>query len=239
MARLTSKQIQDELATKNFTLIDDSNYSSLNSAIIIQCDQGHKIEVSMSDFRRPSFTCPCCDHAIDFINPRAVPVKRGYRIIAFDQATEHFGLSIWDDGQLVFYSLYIFSGDTISRLVKIKKFVTDIVIKAWQPDLIVMEDIQQQHGAVITYKILAMLLGVLETTCAEMGIKYDVVSPNVWRKHVGTCGKTRREEKMLSVAVVKEKYHVQVSDDIAEAILIGQYGSRIHRPKYNLAFGTK
>lgn len=42
-----------------------------------------------------------------------------------------------------------------------------------------MEDIQQQHGAVMTYKVLAMLLGVLETICAENAVKYEVVSPNV------------------------------------------------------------
>jgi hypothetical protein len=42
-----------------------------------------------------------------------------------------------------------------------------------------MEDIQQQHGAVLTYKILAMLLGILEVVCAENNILYEVVSPNV------------------------------------------------------------
>ena len=42
-----------------------------------------------------------------------------------------------------------------------------------------MEDIQQQHGAVMTFKILAMLLGVIEVTCAENEIPYEVVSPNV------------------------------------------------------------
>lgn len=42
-----------------------------------------------------------------------------------------------------------------------------------------MEDIQQQHGAVVTFKILAMLLGNLEELCAEKNIPYEVVSPNV------------------------------------------------------------
>lgn len=140
---------------------------------------------------------------------------------------------------MVFYSLYTFSGDTVSRLVKIKKFIKDIVIDAWKPDCIIMEDIQQQHGAVLTYKILAMLLGVIEVTCAENEIPYEVVSPNVWRKYAGTCGKTRREEKLLSVAIVKDKYGVNVTDDIAEAILIGQYGSKTHKREYKLAFGTK
>lgn len=239
MARLSTDKIKEELATKNFTLVDDTNYSTLNSPIIIQCECGHKIEVSMANFRRPSFTCPCCDKSIHFINPRSVPQKDGYRVIAFDQATEHFGLSIWDNGKMVFYSLYTFSGDTVSRLVKIKKFIQEIVIDAWQPNYIVMEDIQQQHGAVITYKILAMLLGIIEVACAENEIPYEVVSPNVWRKYAGTCGKNRKEEKMLSVAVVKEKYNINVSDDVAEAILIGQYGSRVHKQDYELAFGSK
>ncbi len=239
MARLATDKIKKELATKNFILIDDTNYVTLNSPILIQCEKGHNIEVSMNDFRRPSFTCPCCDKAINFINPKAVPEKKGYRVIAFDQATEHFGLSVWDDGQLVFYSLYNFSGDTVSRLIKIKKFVQDIVINNWYPDYIVMEDIQQQHGAVLTYKILAMLLGILEVVCAENNILYEVVSPNVWRKYAGTCGKNRREEKLLSIAIVKEKYNITVNDDVAEAILIGQYGSRIHKKEYKLAFGSK
>lgn len=239
MARLTTEKIKEELATKNFTLVDDTNYSTLNSPIIIQCEHGHKIEVSMNDFRRPSFTCPICDKSINFINPHIVPEKNGYRVIAFDQATEHFGLSIWDDGKMVFYSLYTFTGDAVSRLVKIKKFINDIVINVWKPDFIVMEDIQQQHGAVMTFKILAMLLGVIEVTCAENNIEYEVVSPNVWRKYAGTCGKTRKEEKLLSMAVVKEKYGVTVTDDIAEAILIGQYGSRVHKKEYKLAFGSK
>lgn len=239
MARLATDKIKKELATKNFTLIDDTNYVTLNSPILIQCEKGHNIEVSMNDFRRPSFTCPCCDKAINFINPKAVPEKKGYRVIAFDQATEHFGLSIWDDGQLVFSSLYNFSGDTVSRLIKIKKFVQDIVINNWHPDYIVMEDIQQQHGAVLTYKILAMLLGILEVICVENNISYEIVSPNVWRKYAGTCGKNRREEKLLSVAIVKEKYNIIVNDDVAEAILIGQYGSRVHKKEYKLAFGSK
>jgi hypothetical protein len=57
-----------------------------------------------------------------------VPKKTGFRVIAFDQATENFGLSIFDDNQLVFYSLYTFSGDVVSRLTKIKKFITEIVL---------------------------------------------------------------------------------------------------------------
>jgi ribosomal protein S25 len=45
---------------------------------------------------------------------------------------------------------------------------------------------------------------------------------------------------MLSVAVVKEKYNIKVSDDVAEAILIGRYGVMTHGGvKISMAFGEK
>lgn len=228
MARLSEAQISAELTTKGYKLIDASKYESLNTPIIIECSHGHKIETSMADFRRPSFTCPVCDRSIQFVNPHAVAPKTGYRVIGFDQATQHFGLSVWDDGKLTFYYVYDFTGDLANRLSKIHQFVQNIVIDAWKPDFIVMEDIQQQHGAVMTYKVLAMLLGVMETTCFEKSVPYEVVSPNVWRKYAGTAGKTRQQEKLLSIAVVRDKFGINVSDDAAEAILIGQYGSRTH-----------
>ena len=239
MGKLSHQQIYDEVAAQGYELVDDSKYTSLNSNIIIRCPQGHLIETSLANFRRPSFTCPVCDKDIKFVNPSVVPQKKGYRVIAFDQATENFGLSIFDDNQLVFYSLYTFSGDVANRLTKIKKFISEIVLPLWQPDYIVMEDIQYQYGAVLTYKILAMLLGIIEVCCVEVGVKYEVVSPNVWRKYAGTAGKSRREEKMLSVAIVKEKYGVKVTDDVAEAILIGRYGAMNHKPEIKMAFGKR
>ena len=43
----------------------------------------------------------------------------------------------------------------------------------------VFEDIQYQYGAVLTYKVLAMLLGIMEVACVENSVPYEVVSPNV------------------------------------------------------------
>ena len=120
MAKLTHQQIADEVFARGYELIDDSNYTNMNSRIVIKCPQGHLIETCLADFRKVSFTCPVCDKDIKFVNPNAVPQKKGYRIIAFDQATERFGLSIFEDNQLAFYSLYTFRGYVIQHLNKIK-----------------------------------------------------------------------------------------------------------------------
>lgn len=239
MAKLSHEQITDEVKKFGYTLIDDSGYINMQSRIKVQCEKGHIIETCLADLRRPSFTCPACDQNIQFVNPAAIPQKNGaHRVIAFDQATEKFGLSIFDNGKLVYYNLYVFTGDLNNRLVKIDNFLRETVLKYWEPDFIVMEDIQYQNG-VLTFKVLAMLLGITQTACAAAKVPFEVVSPNVWRKYAGTNGKNRQEEKMLSVAAVHQKYGVKVSDDVAEAILIGRYGASHHGPEIKMAFGKK
>lgn len=43
-----------------------------------------------------------------------------------------------------------------------------------------MEDIQYQpRSGIMTFKILAMLLGVIQTICEERQVPYEAVSPNV------------------------------------------------------------
>lgn len=235
MAKLSNEQIASELRQRGYTLIDASGYTNLQSPIIAECAHGHHFNTTLADVRKISFGCPQCDHIV-FQNPAVVPPKSGYRVIAFDQATEHFGLSIFDNGQLVFFHLYSFKGVVNSRILQIKNFV-EMIIREWQPNIIVMEDIQYQpRSGIMTFKILAMLLGVIQTICEERQIPYEAVSPNVWRKHAGTCGKSRLEEKRLSVATVQEKYNIRVNDDVAEAILIGRYGAKIHAPSTN-SFG--
>lgn len=232
MARLNHEQIVLELNKTPFELIDDSNYVSKNSLIKVACRaKGHEFEASLNDMSKTSFMCPMCDTKINFVNPSSVPQKNGkFRIIGIDQATENFGLSIFDDGELVFYNLYIFSGDLMSRIVKIRKLFNDLIIPYWQPDIVVMEDVIYQNS-ILTFKVLSMLLGVVQECCRENDVNYSVVAPGVWRKYSGTNGANRKEEKMLSVAKVKEKYNITVNDDTAEAILIGQYGVKTHRPK--------
>ena len=238
MARLTHEQIAAEITAHGYKLIDDSGYTSMQSRIVIECPKGHLIETCLADFRKPSFNCPVCDKSITFINPAEVPHKGdAYRVIAFDQATEKFGLSVFDDGKLIFYRLFNFTGDLNARLLKVKKLLETVVLTAWEPDYVVMEDIQYQSNGILTFKVLAMLLGVIQTACTELDIPFEAVAPNVWRKYAGTNGANRREEKMLSIAAVREKYQISVSDDVAEAILIGRYGAMMHKKKVAAAFG--
>ena len=129
MGRLSTDSIALELATKGYELVDASGYTNKDSLITIKCNKGHVFQTSLAQFRLASFTCPECDKSIKFVNPTIVPPKTGYRVIACDQATERFGLSVFDNGKLVFFNLYTFDGNLAQRLAKIKKFVEEIIIK--------------------------------------------------------------------------------------------------------------
>lgn len=127
MSRLSTEKIAAEVAEKGFKLIDDSDYKNLNSYITVQCSHGHKFQTTLDAVRRVSFECPLCTNT-DFVNPKVPPAKGKFRLIAFDQATEHFGLSIFDDDKLSFYQLYTFTGEMVVRLTKIAKFIREFVI---------------------------------------------------------------------------------------------------------------
>lgn len=68
-----------------------------------------------------------------------------------------------------------------------------------------------------------MLLGNALVTAREAGVRCETVLSKVWRSHQLIKGRTRSEQKTEAIRKVKDMYGISVSDDIAEAILIGKY----------------
>jgi hypothetical protein len=71
-----------------------------------------------------------------------------------------------------------------------------------------------------------MLLGVIVISLEHHEIPYEVVSSKIWRADFLVKGRSRDEQKSHAIQIVKDMYNLEVSDDAAEAILIGKYGSR-------------
>ena len=159
MAKLNEVEINGILETKGLKCLNIDIYKNLDTMLTFQCKNNHTIEASMRAIRNPHFKCPQCEGKsnINLLDTN-VPAKRGYRIVAIDNATEKVGVSVFDDDKLVFQKLYHYKGDTISRMVDNRNFLENVVIDQWKPDLIVLEDIQYQNN-ILTFKTLAMLLG--------------------------------------------------------------------------------
>ena len=229
---LSKEQIAAEVESKGFKLIDATGYKNMDSDITVECEKGHRFITNVKSVRHPGFQCPECAKAQFTVDkPIGVPVKQPgtFRIVAFDQATYKMGMSIWDDGKLVYYDLFQFNdAATESRLVKIERLLSEVVVPIWKPDAVVFEDIQEQGGikGMKTFKILAMLLGVCVTTIERLGVPHVEYAPVVWRKEFGTVSGGRNAEKAWAVNKVHELTGHWVNEDTSEAILIGYSACR-------------
>ena len=115
------------------------------------------------------------------------------------------------------------------------------MVSKWKPDLLVFEDIQLQkfgdgNEAVLTYKKLAHLQGVLKNFAFENGIPYKIVPPSTWRAHSEIKGKTRTDKKKNAQIKIKKMYDVSVTQDEADAILIGAWAVHEHNQQKIIMF---
>lgn len=105
------------------------------------------------------------------------------------------------------------------------------MVDKWSPDKVILEDIQLQkfgeanNEGVITYKKLAHLQGVLSNYFYERKIPFEIIAPSTWRSFSEIKGKTRTDKKKNAQLKVKRFYDVSVTQDEADAILIGRCGA--------------
>lgn len=227
MAKVTEGQLQEELKKKRLTLVSDyEDYKNLGTPITVSCLNGHEIQTNLKTIRSSSFTCPVCvGQATKGFNktPVSVPSKKGYRVIGFDNASHKMGVSIFDDGKLVYYGLLTFNqGTAIQRLNKIRDLLENVIIPVWEPDFIQIEDIQHQ-ASYQTYEVLIKLVGIFELAADRYQVPLHKDRSSVWRSHFGINKRNREVEKQLAIDLVKEMYDIETTDDVAEAILINKF----------------
>lgn len=122
------------------------------------------------------------------------------------------------------------------------------MIAKWKPDLVAFEDIQLQKfttnsgcegNAVLVFKKLAHLQGVLKNYCYENNILYTVIPPATWRHHSDIKGKNRTDRKRNAQLKIKRLYDVSVTQDQADAILLTSYAAFQHKASSVIMFKKK
>lgn len=236
MAKYNIEGLRKEFAELGWTLVSDK-YTNLSTQLEMVCPKGHTNFMSYDKFRK-NHICPECMreelNTKDTIERK--PKKKGtQRVLAFDQSTHKNGWSVYDNDKLIKYGLYdAKAGTTDQRISDVKNYVINM-IRFWNPDKVLFEDIQlEENGfvganhevAVTTYKVLAQLQGVLLNTALENKVDYATVVPGTWRKHIGVKGRGRTDQKRSAQFIVEEIFGVKVSEDEADAILIGLYGAQ-------------
>ena len=225
MARLSMDQIKTELEDAGLEYVS-GEYSNLKSVLNVKCHEGHEFLTSIHQVRRGS-PCPICFQYenMDILESKieAPPVKKGKRVLAIDNATYKTGYAIFEDGK------YIHGGvkqtkknDTAVRITEMKQWFVSMLL-LWDIDVVGLENVQYQ-GNPQTLIVLAKLLGVLESAAYEITHKVPYIVPSVtWKSHSGVKGKNRDKQKENAQKVVKARYGITVSSDLADAILLGRY----------------
>ena len=146
------------------------------------------------------------------------------KILAFDQSSVATGWALFNDGQLTNYGVFDMKKekDSASRIQKMEFLIADMVHDE-QPDIVVIEDVSLQTN-VSTLVMLARLQGAIQYIALDAGADVEIYKPSHWRKGVGIKtgkGIQRTELKQAAKQLVFDTYAAKVTDDIADAILIG------------------
>lgn len=225
--RITYEEVKESIESKGWTLQSDS-YKNLDTGLTVLCPQGHQVSITYGDWRKTKdYDCPICiRQPIKKINDKIPKKKSGFRILALDQATGTSGWAVMDDKTLINYGDWSTSANHSTGKISQVKAWLDYMVQTVNPDQIILEDIQLQKfdggEAVLTYKKLAHLQGVLKNYCYEKGIPYKIIPVATWRQYSDIKGKTRTDRKHSAQLRVKAIYDIDVTQDQADAILIAR-----------------
>lgn len=157
-------------------------------------------------------------------------MQRKNKLIAFDQALNVSGYSIWEDGKLVRHGKFETDDRDLGvRLREIRSFLLNI-IETENPDEIAIEEIQlqnipgsTQHGNVETFKKLAYVQAVFLMTSAEKKIPCQLVSSSSWKSTCGVKGRARAEQKRNAQLFIENEFGVKAIQDIVDSICLGHH----------------
>ena len=145
------------------------------------------------------------------------------KLLSLDQSSHITGWAIFEDNKLIQNGKFDLKSENIGeRLWDYRKHIEKL-INEYNPDKVVFEDIQMQGqiNNVMTYRILAEILGVTEEYMVEIKMPYEIISSNTWKSKLDIKGKARTEQKRNASQWVLNTYNKKVTQDEADAICLG------------------
>lgn len=145
------------------------------------------------------------------------------KILALDQSTNVNGYSIWNNDELSAFGHFKSQGE--KSILKMEDIYLQIkeLIKNNAPDYVVIEGVQFQKNYKV-YSILSQLQGMLFSLFFQEDTPFFVVEPTSWKSFSKLNLKNKREEqKKEAIETVKNLFGKVVTEDEADAILLGRY----------------
>lgn len=225
MAKLSMEQVKEELQSLGYQYVSGT-YQNLKSVIVVKCKENHEVTTTLHDLRKKR-PCPVCSQ-FEITKEEEkmleqLPKKKGFRVLALDNATKITGYSIFENGKLLHYGIKEIDSSTPQklRIAYMKQWFVSM-LTVWDIDSVGLENVQYQGNAQ-TLITLSKLLGALEVASLEYNIEPYVVSSQTWKSFCKVKGRNRYQDKEKAQNHVKVKYGIIVSQDAADAICLGEY----------------
>lgn len=151
-------------------------------------------------------------------------------ILSLDLSTKSSGWAYFENGELKDHGcITSASTDLIKRIYKMRDELAAI-LDQYPIDKIVVEEVRPEGGFGVgstqTHRALMWLQAATAFLLHDNypQIEIDYIYPSSWRAKLGIKngrGVKRTSLKEADIAFVKNKYNIDVNDDIADAICIG------------------
>lgn len=146
------------------------------------------------------------------------------RLCGIDSSTNMTGVSLFKNGVLDEYLLIDLSKNKDkSNNLKIMSERIIEQLNIYKPHIVTAELTSMTRNAV-TQRTLTMVLGVIFCWCIQNDAECVFLRASEWRALISDEKKPRKREELKKWAIDKcqSLYGVEVTDDIAEAILVAQ-----------------
>ena len=150
-------------------------------------------------------------------------------ILSLDASTKSTGYAIFDEDKLITYGcISASSQDNIKRINKMKEEIAKLLTEYSNITTVVIEEVRPDMGQTIpqTMKVLFWLQAAIAFLIHDefTTVKLIFTYPSEWRSkcNIATGRGIKREQlKQEDIKFVKNKFNIDVNDDIADAIGIG------------------
>lgn len=147
-------------------------------------------------------------------------------ILGIDAATYTTGIALLEmDGTLVSYKDINATGnDVIGRSLNVYDQLKDVIDQFDNIECVILEDalINKWMPNLNTSRDLVRLQGIILGLLHKYNLKYEILTPNHWKSSIGIYngpeGRNRAAQKDRMIKLVKDKYNIDVDDNIADAI---------------------
>lgn len=149
------------------------------------------------------------------------------KTLSLDLSSKSSGWSVFDEKELHEYGCITSASTDLIKRIHIMTDNIQELIKKYNINKVVVEEVRPEMGTqnIKTHRALMWLQAAVAIMLHdEYKLELEYIYPSEWRKICGikTGGGIRRETlKQRDIEFVKNKFNLDVNDDIADAIGIG------------------